>query len=162
MPLGYHPLSVTAALLLTGVTTSCAQANRLVPLRVEALLSDSLPRTASTGSLIVIPRPVDWPERALPAAYVQLEKDGVPVSRPITSAPRTNALGLLRLDNLAPGNYVVRIASLGFRPDLVQAEVVAGCVARLEVYLATAPFCEFACQVTPARAVLTTCTKRRR
>lgn len=106
------------------------------------------------GTLVVVVRPTNAPERGLGHAAVALAPDG-PLTQPRAAATDTD--GVARLDSVPVGPYRIRVRRIGYRPLEVPLRIEEGCPQRAEVYLEPSPNCLFECPQVPARVTLTSC-----
>lgn len=110
---------------------------------------------AGRGTLVIAVRSSAAPERGLEQATVALEAGG---GRP--QGAWTGADGVVRLDTIPAGAYILRVRRIGYKEHAVRVTVRADCPQRVEVFIEPAPNCLFACPQVPARATLTTCAPK--
>ncbi len=110
-----HPSTVTVPFPVRSIVT----------LAVTLLLALAATAQQKTGT--ISGRATDRLDAVLPGALVELQPQGMSIA--------TNSHGEFAVNDLAPGEYTVKVSYVGFKPFLTKVEVKAGVDTKVEAVL---------------------------
>lgn len=148
-----------ASALVAALCPVAAQAQVHVLESTVVYQPKSLARVNGTaaGHLVIVIRQADHPVRPVQGARVRLLRASAARPDSFVLQRETPLDGIVELDSMAVGKFVVRTHALGFRAEDVAVSILPGCFTFIEIYLLTVPYCLYECPRTPPRATITTC-----
>ena len=129
---------------------------------LEATTVESLSpfATDTLPTLVLVVRNVDAPERPVSQASVWIMAGRGDPRSSGHQRGLSDENGLVTIARAGSGDHTIEVRRLGYAPLRLLATLRDNCLHQvLEIYIGQQALCLFDCPPTPARAVLTTCSR---